>query len=76
MNDCHPYNGPLITWIIQHPDRQVSVEEAQALANEWGCAFCECSSKHNMNIQLVRERFRLSRILAKLTVLYICYVGV
>ena len=31
--------------------RQVTFEQGQALANRWGCAFIECSAKHNVNIE-------------------------
>jgi Ras family protein len=31
--------------------RQVTFEQGQALANRWGCAFMECSAKHNVNIE-------------------------
>ena len=31
--------------------RVVSVSEGQALANDWGCAFVECSAKHGENIK-------------------------
>eukprot|EP01111_Echinosteliopsis_oligospora_P003054 TRINITY_DN1491_c0_g2_i1.p1 TRINITY_DN1491_c0_g2~~TRINITY_DN1491_c0_g2_i1.p1 ORF type:complete len:186 (+),score=34.19 TRINITY_DN1491_c0_g2_i1:39-596(+) len=31
-------------------ERVVKTEEGQALANEWNCAFVECSGKHNENI--------------------------
>lgn len=36
-----------------HMERKISKEEGQALANEWGCAFVECSGKHNENIEQV-----------------------
>jgi len=32
-------------------NRQVTREEGQACANELGCAFIECSAKHNENIE-------------------------
>eukprot|EP01102_Stenamoeba_stenopodia_P018773 TRINITY_DN6949_c0_g1_i1.p1 TRINITY_DN6949_c0_g1~~TRINITY_DN6949_c0_g1_i1.p1 ORF type:complete len:185 (+),score=30.06 TRINITY_DN6949_c0_g1_i1:302-856(+) len=32
-------------------NRQVSREEGQACANELGCAFIECSAKHNENVE-------------------------
>jgi len=31
-------------------ERQISKEQGQQLANEWNCAFVECSGKHNENI--------------------------
>lgn len=31
-------------------ERQVPSAEGQALANDWGCAFVECSAKQNSNI--------------------------
>lgn len=34
-------------------DRQVSYTQAQALAEEWRCAFLECSAKRKENIQKV-----------------------
>jgi small GTP-binding protein len=34
-----------------HMERKVTKEEVQALATEWGCAFVECSGKHNEHIE-------------------------
>lgn len=31
-------------------ERQVKHEEAIRLAEDWGCAYVECSAKHNDNI--------------------------
>eukprot|EP00002_Diphylleia_rotans_P011839 TRINITY_DN232_c0_g1_i1.p1 TRINITY_DN232_c0_g1~~TRINITY_DN232_c0_g1_i1.p1 ORF type:complete len:183 (-),score=46.41 TRINITY_DN232_c0_g1_i1:325-873(-) len=31
-------------------ERQVSIEEGQKLAKDWGCSFLETSAKHNENI--------------------------
>lgn len=33
-----------------HIDRVISTEEGKALAQEFGCAFVECSAKHNENV--------------------------
>jgi hypothetical protein len=48
--------------------RKVSKEEAQALANEWGCAFVECSGKHNENIEHIFQWYGM-RCDFKLTIL-------
>jgi len=36
-----------------HSLRQVSIEQGTALAEEWGCAFVECSAKLNLNVDKV-----------------------
>lgn len=33
--------------------REVSTSAGQALANEWGCGFVECSAKYNHNVDKV-----------------------
>eukprot|EP01101_Sappina_pedata_P010280 TRINITY_DN6437_c0_g1_i1.p1 TRINITY_DN6437_c0_g1~~TRINITY_DN6437_c0_g1_i1.p1 ORF type:complete len:194 (-),score=56.74 TRINITY_DN6437_c0_g1_i1:3-560(-) len=33
-----------------HVERQISRAEGEALAKQWGCAFFECSAKHDQNI--------------------------
>eukprot|EP01094_Clydonella_sp_ATCC50884_P024052 TRINITY_DN5926_c0_g1_i1.p1 TRINITY_DN5926_c0_g1~~TRINITY_DN5926_c0_g1_i1.p1 ORF type:complete len:183 (+),score=58.82 TRINITY_DN5926_c0_g1_i1:99-647(+) len=33
-----------------HMEREVPTEDGAKLAQEWGCAFIECSAKQNMNI--------------------------
>lgn len=32
---------------LEHVEREVSVEEGRALANEWNCAFIETSAKRS-----------------------------
>lgn len=39
-----------------HPQRQVSSEEGQKLAQEWNCAFIETSAKHNQNISRIFDQ--------------------
>lgn len=39
-----------------HPQRQVSTEEGQKLAQEWNCAFIETSAKHNQNISRIFDQ--------------------
>ncbi|GAM18428.1 hypothetical protein SAMD00019534_016030 [Acytostelium subglobosum LB1] len=34
-------------------ERQISKEQGQSLANEWDCAFVECSGKNNVNVEEV-----------------------
>ena len=38
-----------------HMQRQVTKEEGQALAMEWGCAWVEASARHNENVARVFE---------------------
>ncbi|EQC35665.1 ferrous iron transporter B [Saprolegnia diclina VS20] len=50
-------------------NRQVSTDEAQAIARAWGCPFTECSAKQNENINevftyLIKEIERDSGLLA------------
>jgi Ras family protein len=37
-------------------EREVQREEGQALAEEWGVPFIECSAKYNMNIEEIFQR--------------------
>jgi len=39
---------------LEH-ERQISTQEGQALADEWGCAYVECSAKHGENIYVAFE---------------------
>jgi hypothetical protein len=50
------FSSFFLSFCIYYDLRQVSTEEGQACANALGCAFIECSAKHNENVE---EAFRL-----------------